>query len=294
MSHWHVNTRGPATVPCDRERGPMPKTLRLRRRRVAALAAMLATTLVGVLLAASPAQALPSGTGWSGSWSYYATNAFEVAGTLPGVELTGFASDTSGTRALFGSIVDTADDGRCARVHIYSSSHSDYVVDEDACGNGNYTTFSTPTFTGGLLVVIQRVHPGTTTADKGLYVSIPSSADDAGLRTVGTGASWSYYTSTAFQYSVVRSGVKLTGYGSHNGADWRTSLNTVEKTATNAGCASASVGAGSLSTNGSTCANGGAANFSHFELDGTLVANACYQPTGGTQRCVYLHVPEPV
>jgi len=293
MSHPHVTTRRPATAPHDRKRGFMPKTFRTRRRSLVTLTAMLAATLVGALLTASPAQALPSGTGWSGSWNYYATNAFEVAGTLPGVKLTGFASDTSGNRALFGTIEDTADDGKCARVYIYSSSHSDYIVDKNACGGGNYTTFSTPNFTGGLLVIIQRVLPGTTSADKGLYVNIPSSSDDAGLRTVGTGASWSYYTSTAFQYTVVRAGVKLTGYGSHTGADWRTSLNTVEKTATNSGCASASVSAGSKSTNGSTCTNGGAANFAHFELDGTLVANACYQPTGSTQRCVPLHVPEP-
>lgn len=73
---------------------------------------------------------------------------------------------------------------------------------------------------------------------------------------------------------MLRAGVKLTGYGSHTGAGWRTSLNTVEKIATSSGCTSAS--------------------FAHFELDGTLVANACYQPIGSTQRCVYLHVPEPM
>ncbi|TDB74595.1 hypothetical protein [Micromonospora sp. KC721] len=261
---------------------------------MAALAALLAAMLVGAGLTASPAQAaLPSGTGWSGSWNYRGVDTIDVAGTLPGVELIGTASDTFGTRALFGTIMDTANDNRCARVHIYSTSHQAYVVDKQACGAGSGTPFMATNLTGGLLVIIQRVTPGTTTADKGHYLTIPGSADDADLRSAGTGASWSYYAPDAFQYSVVRSGVKLTGYGSHNSLDQRSSLNTVEKTVTSAGCASASVSAGVTKVSGSTCANGGADHFAHFELGGTLVANACYQPTGGTKRCNLLHLPEP-
>lgn len=285
--------RGPDAATGDRAGAPAPPTSRPGRRSVATLAAMLVAAVVAAVLPAAPALALPSGTGWSGSWNYYASNAFQIAGTLPGVSLTGFASDSSGTRAVFGSIEDTANDSRCARVLIYSYDAGAYLVDEDACGSGNYTTYNTGNFTGALLVVLYRMISGTTTSDKGFSMHIPSSTSDSDLRTVGTGASWSYYATDAFQYSIVRNGVELTGYGAHQLGDLRSSLNTVEKTTTGTGCASASVTAGSLSTSGSTCTNGGWDTFNRFDLDGNQTAEACYQPSGGTKRCLQLNVPEP-
>lgn len=294
MRPWQLTRRGNETAPRTRGKdGRRPPSVRTRRRRLAPIAALLVAAVVGALLPAAPAQALPSGAGWSGSWNYYASDAFQVAGTLPGVEVTGFASDVGGNRALFGSIEDTADDGRCARVAMYSYDLSSYVVDEDSCGVGNWTTFSTGNFTGALLVALFRMIPNSTSYDKSSYIYIPTSTEDSGLRTVGTGASWSYYTPDAFQYSIVRSGVELTGYGAHQSFDLRSSLNTVENTGTGSGCASASVTAGSLSTSGSTCTSGGYDTFSRFDLDGNLSAEACYQPTGGIKRCVPLVVPEP-
>ncbi|MGN9808974.1 hypothetical protein ACTMSW_06405 [Micromonospora sp. BQ11] len=264
---------------------------RRRRRTGALLVAALVSALVAALLPASPALALPPGTGWSASWSYYHPSAFQYAGTLPGVRLTGYANDSFGTVNTVGTIEDTEDDGRCARVMLYANGVG-YVADRTVCGKTNYLTYSTGTFSQGLLVIVYRMIPGTTTHDKGFYLFVPPSASDPELRTVGTGASWNYYTSTAFQYSVVRPGVRLTGYGSHQSFDQRSSLSTVTKTATSVGCATASV-AGGTTASGGTCVNGASAYFNRFDHTYNLEASACYQPTPGTRRCLPLNIPAP-
>ncbi|QGN47426.1 hypothetical protein ACN26Y_14790 [Micromonospora sp. WMMD558] len=257
----------------------------------ATLVVAVIVALVAALLPASPALALPSGSGWSASWSYYHPTAYQYAGTLPGVRLTGYATDSSGVSSTVGTIEDTANDSRCARVLLYANGVG-YIADRTTCGNGSYLTYSTVSYQQGLLVIVYRMIQGTSTHDKGFHLYIPPSLSDSQLRTVGTGASWSYYTSTAFQYSITRPGVRLTGYGAHQYTDQRSSLNTVEKTATTLGCASGRV-TGGTTTSGSTCANGGSASFTRFDHTNNLEASACYQPTLGTQRCLALNIPEP-
>ena len=265
---------------------------RFRRRSTRmTLFAALAAALVAALLPASPALALPSGSGWSASWSYYHPTAYQYAGTLPGVRLTGYATDNSGTSTTVGTIEDTADDGRCARVMLYANGVG-YVADRTTCGSGSHLTYSTASYSQGLLVMVYRMVAGTSTHDKGFAMFVPGSSADPELRTVGTGASWSYYTSAAFQYTATRPGVRLTGYGAHQYTDQRSSLNTVEKTAATVGCATAKV-TGGVSTSGGTCVNGGSTSFSRADLTNNLEASACYQPVPGTRRCLAVGIPEP-
>ncbi|MER7417206.1 hypothetical protein ABT346_10525 [Micromonospora peucetia] len=263
---------------------------RWRPTRMTLVAALVAA-LAAALLPASPAFALPSGSGWSGSWSYYHPTAYQYAGTLPGVRLTGYATDNAGTSSTVGTIEDTANDARCARVMLYAYGVG-YVADRTTCGSGSYLTYSTGSFSQGLLVIVYRMITGTSTHDKGFAMFVPGSSADPELRTVGTGASWSYYTSTAFQYTVTRPGVRLTGYGAHQYTDQRSSLNTVEKTAGTVGCATAKV-TGGVSTSGGTCVNGGSTSFSRADLTNILEASACYQPVPGTRRCLAVGIPEP-
>jgi hypothetical protein len=264
----------------------------MSRRRLRWSACALIAVVTAALLPGAPAWALPTGTGWSGSWDYYTTTSFRYAGTLPGVRLTGYTTDSAGTGTTVGTIEDIADDGRCARVQIYAYGVG-YIADRTTCGSGTYRTYSTGSFSQGLLVVLTRTVASTGAQDKGFHIYIPGSAADAQLRTVGTGATWSYYTSTSFQYKVTRPGVRLTGYGSHQAADRRSALNVVERTATLAGCASGSVSGGGVSTSGSTCAAGGSATFSRFDLRYGLEASACFQPVFGTRRCLPVNIPEP-
>lgn len=86
--------------------------------------------------------------------------------------------------------------------------------------------------------------------------------------------------------------MRLTGYGAHQYADQRSSLNTVEKTAATVGCATAKV-TGGVSTSGGTCVNGGSTSFSRADLTNNLEASACYQPVPGTRRCLAVGIPEP-
>lgn len=266
-----------------------PTRFRSTSRSLAPVGATLVAAVTGALLTASPAQAA-DGAGMSASWNYYQSDAFQVAATLPGVKLTGFGSDQNGSRNLYGSIEDTANDGRCSRVVIRANGSD--LVDETTCGNGTYKTFSTGSgiFDNGFLVLVYRTISGTTNADKSLFVAIPSSATDAGVRTTGTGASWSYYTATDYTYSLVRPGVRLTGYGSDGSS--RSTINTVEKTATGSGCASATVKAGDVSTSGSTCTST-AGYFARWDLDGGLNVKACYKPTSAAEACLSTYVPKP-
>lgn len=263
-------------------------------RAAAGLAAAMSFALVALVLPASPAHALPSGTSWSGSWNYYATNAIQYAATLPGVKLTGYATDNGGTRTTVGTIQDVGDDNRCARVQLYAAGVG-YIADKTTCGNGSYLTYGTGAFHEGLLVVVYRMLPnGSTTSDKSFHIYIPPSTGDAELRTVGTGTSWSYYTAEAFQYQIVRPGVKLTGYGTTQTGDKRSSLNTVSKTATGGGCVTGKARAGGgTAISGSTCAAGGYTTFGTFAFTGFIEAEACYRPTSGTNRCTTVNVPEP-
>ncbi|TLP57031.1 hypothetical protein [Microbispora triticiradicis] len=269
-----------------------PVRFRPTSRSLVPVGATLVAAVTGALLTASPAQAA-DGAGMSASWNYYRSDAFQVGATLPGVKLTAFGSDQSGSRNLHGTIEHVADDGRCSRVVIRAINVSSDLVNETTCGNGTYKTFSTGSgsFDDGLLVLVYRTIPGTTNADKSLFVAIPSSATDAGVRTTGTGASWSYYTATDYTYSLVRPGVRLTGYGSDDGG--RSTLNTLEKTATGSGCASANVKVGDVNTSGSTC-TGTAAYFSRWNLDGGLTAKACYKPTSAAEACLSTYLPKPV
>ncbi|GAA4214238.1 hypothetical protein [Microbispora amethystogenes] len=266
-----------------------PTRFRSTSRSLAPVGATLVAAVTGALLTASPAQAA-DGAGMSASWNYYQSDAFQVAATLPGVKLTSFGSDQNGSRNLYGSIEHTANDGRCSRVVIRANGSD--LVDETTCGNGTYKTFNTGSgiFDNGLLVLVYRTIPGTTNADKSLFVAVPSSVSDAGLRTTGTGASWSYYTATDYTYSLVRPGVRLTGYGSDGSS--RSTINTVEKTATGSGCASATVKAGDVSTSGSTCTST-AGYFARWDLDGGLNVKACYKPTSAAEACLSTYVPKP-
>lgn len=273
----------------------MRATLSRWSRAAASLATAASLAVVTVVLPASPAHALPSGASWAGSWNYYAANAYQYAATLPGVKLTGYGTDNNGTRNTVGTIQDTADDNRCARVQLYASGVG-YIADKTTCGNGTHLTYGTGSFHEGLLVVVYRMLPnGSTTSDKSFHIFIPPSTGDAELRTVGNGTSWSYYTPEAFQYTITRPGVKLTGYGTTQSGDKRSSLNTVQKTATGSGCVTgrARAGGGTPIT-GSTCTSGGYANFSTGAFTGFIEAESCYRPTGGTNRCLTVYIPQPV
>jgi hypothetical protein len=134
----------------------MLKRLTRSLRRGGILVGVGTLALVAVLMPASPAQALPSGSGWSGSWNYYTSTSYQYQTTLPGVRLTGYGTDSSGTRTTLGTIEDTANDSRCARVLIYASG-AGYIVDRTVCGSGTYVTYSTGSFTGSLLIGQHRV-----------------------------------------------------------------------------------------------------------------------------------------
>ena len=259
-------------------------------------AAVFLTVAATVLLVAAPAQAaLPSGSGWSTAWRYYAANSFEFSATLPGVAVAGYGTDINGTRAVVATLTDTAKDNRCARVELWGVGPG-FLDGATICVGGVSTTLGnlSTTFDGALYVNVYRMFPFTEDHDKYTSVYVPSSKDDAGLRTLDTGAKWSYTSGTAFSYEVRRSSVIVSGYGQHTGNE-RSAWSTVQKTTSSLfGCSSGkTTGNVSGTVSGTTCAANGLATFHHAGLDGYITVQACYTPLVGSKRCLATSVSEP-
>jgi hypothetical protein len=255
------------------------------RARLVRVCVILVTALVATaLLPTGRAHAAVEGTDWSGSWDFYASTAFRYTATVPGVRVSGFSNDFSGTRNTVGSVEDTAFDGRCARVLLLAVGVG-YIVDKTVCDGQGFATYSTGQFNAPLYVVVLRTLPGGG-QDKSHAMLIPSSAEDPDLRTVGTGASWSYYTPTAFQYTVQRPGVRVVGFGSHQSFDRRSALSSVEHT----GSGSCSLGRteGGVTVQEATCVPGEFKNFGRFDFTGSITVEACH-----AGRCLLTWVPEP-
>jgi hypothetical protein len=211
------------------------------------------------------------------------------------VKLTGYGTDNAGTRTTLGTIEDTAADGRCARVLLYAAGVG-YIADKTTCGSGTYQTYHTGAFYDSLLIMVQRPTSGSTSSDKSLHTFMPSSAADPTLRTVGTGTSWSYYTSTSFQYVAKRPGVEVTGYGTHQYTDERSALSVVDQTGP-FGCAYGKARDHDTTVTGSACL-GDSSTFPGLAFDGWIEVEACYQalvtkPSVPVKRCVTVSIPEP-
>ncbi|HLL66750.1 MAG TPA: hypothetical protein VK453_13580 [Micromonosporaceae bacterium] len=254
----------------------------------------LALAVVALALPASPAHALPSGAAWSGSWDYYTPDLYQFTGTLPGLEFYGWGSDVNGTRSAQGSVRDTADDGRCARLVLFATG-SGYVADVTACGQGRNEGFNTGPFTGNLIIMVRRILPATGAQDKYFHLVIPDSASDPGMRATATGTKWSYYTDTAFQYRVIRPGVKIEGFGWHQTGDLRSVTGAVYNTGSSQSCATGGAsGSSGTPASATTCGTGTSASFTTWYLGGWVTAEACYGSSGAARQCLSAYVPTPM
>jgi hypothetical protein len=257
---------------------------------------VLLAVAAAVLLLAAPAQAaLPSGSGWSTAWRYYAAGSFEFSATLPGVDVDGYGTDVNGTRAVIATVTDTAKDGRCARVELWGVGPG-FLDGTTICVGGVSTTIGnlSTTFDGALYVNVYRMFPFTENHDMYTSVYVPSSKDDAGLRTVNTGAKWWYTSATNYHYEVRRPSVRLTGDGQHSG-NTRSAWSSLQKTSFElAGCSSAkTTGSVSGTISGQTCVPLSVTTFHHAALDGYVTVQACHTPKSGPKRCLTMSVSEP-
>lgn len=255
------------------------------------IAAATVVATAAALASASPAQAIPSGNGWAASWSYDATDHLEYQAKLPGVTLTGHASDVNGVRTAFGELTDTSADGRCAVAKIYSGS---YLADRTICGSGKHITFSTSEFSGPVLILICRKVDGAANPEVCVHQTVPSSAADPTLRNVGAGTSWSYYNPTSFTYSARRWGVQVTGYGSHKPGEKRSGNSLVTKTSDVPGCVSGKTSDFNSAVSGSACTGGAKDDFGAQDFTGWIQTEACTKfNVDQVTRCVTVHVPQP-
>lgn len=269
--------------------------MRQRVRRFGPALAAAAIAVAGVLLPAGPAMALPlpSGGGWSASWSYYQSNAFQLELTIPGGRVTGYGTDAVnplGQREFFGSVEDT--DGRdrtCVRMRMIATDTGS-LGSATAC-NGEQKVANTRRFNEALFVHIDLLVGGAIT--KSFFTFIPSSADDPDLRTVGTGTSWKYTNNTAFHAEVHRPGVQVIGDGAHNMINPTRLLGaSVSHTAPNNGCVlGALADAGNL-VGDWTCEVGAVPAFAD-NFTGYIKVTGCHAPPSAALRCLTMHIPEP-
>jgi hypothetical protein len=260
-------------------------------------AAVLVAALAFVLVAAVPAQAkIPSGEGWSASWRYYDPKGIEYKVTLPGVAVDGFISDDGGVRRMVGQLHDIAPaDSYCARA--LAIVPGDTIIDDQTtcAGSVDFGNFQTD-FTGTVYIFVYQMFPfGPGDPHNQNHTVIPASAEDPGLRTVGTGTSWEYTSATTYSYEVRRPSVRVSGNGHHEQySDGRSAYSTVERqTSSIFGCSSGSTTASKIVKSATTCAPYSVASFTQNDIKSAFAVEACSTGLNGPKRCLSTTVPQP-
>jgi hypothetical protein len=266
------------------------------------LSLLSAVVVAGVVVLAGPAAPafadLPSGSGYSASWDYYTGTSYRYSATLPGIRLTGYGTDTNGNRSTLGTIVDVVADSRCGRVQLYGGST--LLVDKTVCGNGTSVAYNSSSFNGALTIVFLRLVNGTATVDRSYTFTIPSSTSDPQLRTVGTGASWTYDDDHSYTARLVRPGVTMDAHGAHQEWEDQRSMHATLR-AERGRCTSGLV-KGTNRQLADTVCNGGFVSLSDWFYEGWILLKAC--DTGqwisaGTPwppppaECISIQVPVP-
>jgi hypothetical protein len=255
----------------------------MRRSRILTAVAAMTFASAAALIPATAAHAA-SGLGWSASWSYYLDNNHTFNVTLPGVQVVGFGGDSGERRVVGASLVDTAVDGRCARVGIFDEAFNN-VAARMVCDGQPYVTFSFSVF-GAYQVGLRQENP-TTGEVKGIFLDVPTSAADPELRRAGTGASWSFYTDRDYQFELRRPGAHLVGFGSRSVA-----VASVEHTGAAGTCVEgrvADLDTGAMDS-GRTCNPGGFDTLAVSSTGRGIHTDVCVEPAF---RCVDIGVPEP-
>jgi len=258
-------------------------------RRLGTVLAAIAIAAVAALLPAGPAAALPSGAGWSASWNYYTSSDFEVHLTIPGGRIDGYGPDTNGIRRFDGVVQDTdARDRTCVRMRVFATDEG-WLGSATAC-DGDFEVVNTNDFHEALFVHIDLLSAGVIT--KSFFTFIPSSAEDPGLRTEGTGTSWEYTTASTFHLEVHRAGVQVIGDGGHDISDNRVVGAAVAHENADDGCVLGGLADADTLVGDGTCQVGDVPDFSDL-FTGYLKVTGCYDPPRGALRCLTMHVPDP-
>jgi hypothetical protein len=260
------------------------------QRRLGMWVAAAVAVGAATVLPAAPAAAVPSGTGWSASWNYYNSVAYEVHLTVPGGQIDGYGTDINGIRHFNGTVQDT--DGRdraCVRMRVIATDTGS-LGSATAC-NGSSEVVNTAEFTEALFVHIDLLVGGAIT--KSFFTFVPSSANDPGLRTVGTGTEWAYTSSTAFHAEVHRPGVVVIGDGANQGADTRSLGAGVAHDGVGDGCVIGAAADAAIFVGDWTCEVGEVPAFYSFDFEDYIKVTGCYLPASGSMRCLTMHMPEP-
>ncbi|MFG2037897.1 hypothetical protein [Dactylosporangium sp. NPDC048998] len=159
----------------------------MKLRRVLVVAA---TVAAAVVIAPQPALAIPSGTGWSGSWKYTGGTSIQVTLDVPGAKLVANGWDALGVRAFVLNVSDTMADGKCAYVKWTAAATTEHW----ACGNGTTVQVTgLPTSTNAITAVLCRDSTAHNNKTNCNVIDVPSSYTDDFIRTEGNGARWHYY-----------------------------------------------------------------------------------------------------
>jgi hypothetical protein len=251
----------------------------------------LVATLVSVLGVAGTAHAVPSGFGWAASWEYYDVNGFVTNVELPGARVIGYGLDPAGIRSMVGTVTDA--DGRdryCARVRVIATDFSSPVATATACAGGS-ADFDTDEFVGAVFIHLDLMAGNTIV--KSTFTFVPASADDATLRTLGTGTSWFYANASDYHVEVHRPGVDVYGDGAVQGGGKRSLLAAVGDSGVAGSCVDGRAADASISAYNWTCGPGTVAGFNSVTFMGSINVTGCYYGPAAPVRCLMVHFPEP-
>jgi hypothetical protein len=159
-----------------------------------------------------------------------------------------------------------------------------------AC-NGEFEVVNTGEFQEALFVHLDVLVGGVIT--KSFFTFVPSSVNDASLRTVGTGTSWAYSTADFYHVEVHRPGVQVIGDGANQNGDERSLGAGVAHEDTDEGCVAGAAADANIVVGNWTCQVGEVLAFNSFDFVGYIKVTGCYYPPRATARCLTMHVPEP-
>ncbi len=253
-------------------------------------AVVLGAVLVSVFGLTGVARANPSGFGWSTSWRYYASNAFEVHVALPGGQADVYGTDSGVARQVLGAVTDTdSRDRYCTRMRVIATDGGQLAAPTTCAGQASFPT-------SGLFEEAVFVHldlMSGNTVVKSTFTFVPSAKSDTTLRTINTGTSWFYANGADYHLEVHRPGVDVYGDGAAQGGGARSLLASVVDSGAAGSCVDVIASDASISAGNYACEPGSQSAFGRFDFVGYINVNACYYSPTDAVRCLRLHLPDP-
>lgn len=267
--------------------------------RILRLLVIPVVAVAALFVAPSAALAIPSGTGWSGSWEYTGGTGITTKVDVPGVKVVANGWDALGTRAFVVTVTDTsAGDGKCAYVKWFTP---ELTTEKWACGTS--VQFLPPASTSTIVITACRDSAAHNSKTNCNPLDVPSSLADDFIRTPGNSFTWRYYVDPS-DYEIedwgawlVLGNVHLDYFGVDDApAGKRWILSWLTTLSSGSYCGSGKILYGDVPSSLTLCGANQINDLPTTTVTGTAYAQGCVwsqREQNPEKHCVKVRVPEP-